>query len=105
MKSAAIALPDIAFSDQFTIELGGQTVRLTYLGRGHSNSLIAIDFDTVIPLHSPAGTRDDARTYSNYLNGLYSAVEQTVASESGQRFNVSLAPHFRRDRRANASVQ
>ena len=119
MESHAIALPDITFSDEFTIKLGGKNVKLTYLGPGHSNSLIAInfvedralmsvdiisvnqvgyktlgagipgilkqiekvlviDFDTFMPAHSGIGTKDDAQTYSDYLNGLYSSVEQAV---------------------------
>jgi glyoxylase-like metal-dependent hydrolase (beta-lactamase superfamily II) len=38
------AIPDITFSDQMTIELGGKTVELTYVGRGHSDNMIVMRF-------------------------------------------------------------
>ena len=39
-----IVMPDIVFSDEFTIKIGGKTVNLVYLGPGHSDSLIAVQF-------------------------------------------------------------
>ncbi len=39
-----IVMPDIVFSDEFTIKLGGKTVNLVYLGPGHSSSLVAVQF-------------------------------------------------------------
>jgi glyoxylase-like metal-dependent hydrolase (beta-lactamase superfamily II) len=119
MESHGIVVPDISFSEDFTIKLGGKNVHLSYLGPGHSNSLLAInfvedravmvvdiisvnqvgyktlgagipgilkqiekvlaiDFDTIMPAHSSAGTKEDAQTYSDYLNGLYSSVEQSI---------------------------
>jgi len=44
MTKRNIALPEITFSDDFTIKLGGKTVNLVYLGPGHSNSLIAVQY-------------------------------------------------------------
>jgi len=38
------AVPDITFSDKMTIELGGKTVELTYVGRGHSDNMIVMRF-------------------------------------------------------------
>ena len=38
------AIPDITFSDKMSIELGGKTVELTYVGRGHSDNMIVIRF-------------------------------------------------------------
>jgi glyoxylase-like metal-dependent hydrolase (beta-lactamase superfamily II) len=38
------AVPDITFSDEMTIELGGKTVELIYPGRSHSDNLIVILF-------------------------------------------------------------
>lgn len=34
--------PDIRFSDEMAMEIGGKTFELTYLGRGHGNDLIAV---------------------------------------------------------------
>ena len=39
-----IVMPDIVFSDEFTIKIGGKNVNLVYLGPGHSSSLIAVHF-------------------------------------------------------------
>ena len=38
------AVPDITFSDRMTITLGGKTVELTYVGRGHSDNMIVMNF-------------------------------------------------------------
>lgn len=38
------AVPDITFSDQMTIELGGQRVELSYVGRSHSDNMIVMHF-------------------------------------------------------------
>jgi glyoxylase-like metal-dependent hydrolase (beta-lactamase superfamily II) len=39
-----IAMPDITFSDKFTIRIGGKNVDLVYLGPGHSESLVAVHY-------------------------------------------------------------
>ncbi len=38
------AVPGITFSDEMTIEIGGQKVELTYVGRGHSDNMIVVNF-------------------------------------------------------------
>ena len=38
------AVPQITFSEQMSIELGGKTVELTYVGRNHSNNSIVMRF-------------------------------------------------------------
>ena len=38
------AVPDITFSDEMVIELGGKTVELRYLGRNHSDNSIVVNF-------------------------------------------------------------
>jgi glyoxylase-like metal-dependent hydrolase (beta-lactamase superfamily II) len=38
------ALPDLTFSDHMTIELGGKVVELIYVGKSHSNNMIAMYF-------------------------------------------------------------
>ncbi len=38
------AIPDITFSDQMTVELGGEAVNLQYLGEGHGDNLSVIHF-------------------------------------------------------------
>ena len=44
-KSAIIgAVPQITFSDSMTVELGGKTVELSYVGRNHSNNSVVMRF-------------------------------------------------------------
>ena len=38
------AVPTVTFSDRMTIELGGKTVELSYLGRSHSDNMIVMHF-------------------------------------------------------------
>ncbi len=38
------AVPDLTFTDRMTLELGGKTVELLYLGKGHSDNLIVMNF-------------------------------------------------------------
>jgi glyoxylase-like metal-dependent hydrolase (beta-lactamase superfamily II) len=38
------AVPNVTFSDSLTIELGGKTVELTYVGRNHSDNSIVMRF-------------------------------------------------------------
>lgn len=38
------AIPDVTFSDEMTIELGGKKVHLTYVGPSHSNNSIVMNF-------------------------------------------------------------
>lgn len=38
------AIPEVTFSDRLTIELGGKTVELIYVGRSHSDNTIVLHF-------------------------------------------------------------
>ena len=38
------AVPEITFSDRFTIELGGKVVEAHYVGRGHSDNSVVLHF-------------------------------------------------------------
>lgn len=38
------AVPDITFSDRLTVELGGKSVELIYLGKNHSDNMIVMHF-------------------------------------------------------------
>ena len=38
------AVPDITFSDKLTLELGGKTVELIYVGKNHSDNSIVMNF-------------------------------------------------------------
>jgi glyoxylase-like metal-dependent hydrolase (beta-lactamase superfamily II) len=46
------AVPQVTFSDGMTIELGGKTVELTYLGRSHSDNMIVMRFPEARALYT-----------------------------------------------------
>ena len=43
-EGRSTALPDITFSDSLTLELGGKTVELSYVGRNHSDNSVVMNF-------------------------------------------------------------
>jgi len=43
-KGNPAVFPDITFRDRMSIELAGKTVNLIYLGKGHSDNLIAVHY-------------------------------------------------------------
>jgi glyoxylase-like metal-dependent hydrolase (beta-lactamase superfamily II) len=43
-ESRPTAVPDITFSDHMTLELGGKSVELSYVGRNHSDNSIVMNF-------------------------------------------------------------
>ena len=76
------ATPDETFADEKTIEFGGKTIELTYLGEGHSDDLIAVVIrpenvafvvDAVSPKRLP--WRDFPHTDINGLIGQLKAAE------------------------------
>jgi glyoxylase-like metal-dependent hydrolase (beta-lactamase superfamily II) len=46
------AVPQVTFSDKMTIELGGKTVELAYLGRSHSDNMIVMRFPEARALYT-----------------------------------------------------
>lgn len=38
------AIPNLTFSDDLTIELGGHVIELTYVGRSHSDNMVVMNF-------------------------------------------------------------
>jgi cyclase len=47
-----IGLPNVTFSDAFTVHLGGAEVRARYLGRGHTNGDAVIYFPALKAIHA-----------------------------------------------------
>ncbi len=43
-ENRSTAIPDITFTDNLTLELGGKTVELSYVGRNHSDNSIVMNF-------------------------------------------------------------
>jgi glyoxylase-like metal-dependent hydrolase (beta-lactamase superfamily II) len=45
-------IPDVTFQDKMTLELGGKTVELSYVGRNHSDNSIVMNFPAERILHA-----------------------------------------------------
>jgi len=129
-----IVPPDIPFRDDYTLRLGGKTVRLLYLGDNHSPSNIAIllpaerilmfvdmvypgsvpfrdlpgtdvraflatlpriralDFQTLVYGHGPAGTREWVDQYAHYFDDLIAALTTAQTSDFSNSFSASGLP-------------
>jgi glyoxylase-like metal-dependent hydrolase (beta-lactamase superfamily II) len=84
MTKRNIALPEIAFSDSFTVKIGGKTVNLVYLGPGHSNSLIAIQYveDNTVQIVDAANIKQVAyRTISGSIAQYIEQLEKAMTLE------------------------
>lgn len=82
MSKRNIALPEVSFSDKFTIKIGGKTVNLVYLGPGHTESLVAVQFvedKTVLVVDAAnigqVGYRVLGRPVKKYIEQLHKAKE------------------------------
>jgi glyoxylase-like metal-dependent hydrolase (beta-lactamase superfamily II) len=96
-------VPQITFSDAMTIELGGRTVELSYLGEGYSQSLIVMRFpaekalftaDLVTVKRLPFATLEDT-----YFPQWIDAIRQVEAMD----FEILLPGHGQLGTKADAS--
>lgn len=84
MTKRNIALPEIAFSDSFSVRIGGKTVNLVYLGPGHSNSLIAVQYveDKTVQVVDAANIKQVAyRTISGPIAQYIEQLEKAMTLE------------------------
>jgi glyoxylase-like metal-dependent hydrolase (beta-lactamase superfamily II) len=97
------AVPDVTFSDQMTIEMGGKQVNLLYLGPSHSNNLIVMHFpaeravfavDFVSVKRMPYKTLSDA-----YFPGLINALKAL----EGMDFDILVPGHGKVGTRADVA--
>jgi glyoxylase-like metal-dependent hydrolase (beta-lactamase superfamily II) len=130
----AIVPPDVTFRDDYTLTLGGTTVRLLYFGDNHSPSNVAIllpaerilmfvdmvypgsvpfrdlpgtdvrsflatlpriralDFQTLVYGHGPAGTREWVDRYAAYFDDLIAALTSAQTSDFAGSFAASGLP-------------
>ncbi len=60
IPNPAVVMPDITFSGNYTVELGGRTLELLYFGPGHSDCLVVMrpdpgDYLFIVDLLTPGG--------------------------------------------------
>lgn len=77
------AVPDLTFTDRMTLELGGKTVELLYLGKGHSDNLIVMNFPaerTLFTVDFISAKRLPFKTMSDtYIPDLITAINKVQA--------------------------
>ncbi len=97
------AVPNLTFSDEMTVELGGKTVELRYVGPSHSDNMIVMHFpaeravftvDFISVKRLPYMTMSDA-----YLPGLIGAIAEVESID----FDILVPGHGPIGTKADAS--
>ncbi len=89
------ALPDITFSDELTISLGGETVYLTYAGISHSDNSIIVHFPKERAVYAVDFVLAKALPYRNLPLNAYHYPEWLDALHNLDKmdFDILLAAH------------
>ena len=110
LNDPSTPVPEIAFNDELTIELGGKTIELYYTGRNHSDNsivllyperrlLFAVDF---IPVNAlPYQNLPDA--YPEEWVESLRWIEETSTSNPGARASATAGNEGKRDRGTRVS--
>lgn len=85
------AVPQITFSDRMTIELGGKTVELTYLGPNHSDNLIVMRFPAERVLYAVDIVSRDTLPYRDFPNVHVEGLIESLKRLEAMDFDI-LAP-------------
>lgn len=97
------AVPDVTFSDRMTIELGGKTVHLLYVGKAHSNNMIVMHF----PVERAVFTVDFISVrrlpYKNLSDSYYPEWIESIKMVEAIDFDILIPGHGTVGTRADAS--
>jgi glyoxylase-like metal-dependent hydrolase (beta-lactamase superfamily II) len=85
------AVPQVTFSDQMTIELGGTTVELAYAGRNHSNNSIVMRFPNERVLFAVDFIPVDSIAFRNFPDAYLDDWIESLKKVEAMDFDV-LAP-------------
>lgn len=85
------AVPDLTFSDRMTVELGGERVELRYVGRGHSDNMIVMNFPKQRVLFAVDFISVQRLPYRNLSDSYFPDWIDAVRLVEGMDFDV-LAP-------------
>jgi glyoxylase-like metal-dependent hydrolase (beta-lactamase superfamily II) len=85
------AVPQVTFSDQMTIELGGTTVELAYAGRNHSNNSIVMRFPRERVLFAVDFIPVDSMAFRNFPDAYLDDWIESLKKVEAMDFDV-LAP-------------
>lgn len=85
------AIPRITFSDRMTIELGGKTVELVYLGLNHSDNMIVMRFPAERIVYAVDIVSRDTLPYRNFPNVHVEGLIESLTRLEAMDFDI-LAP-------------
>jgi glyoxylase-like metal-dependent hydrolase (beta-lactamase superfamily II) len=87
------AAPDITFSDALTIELGGQVVELSYVGRNHSDGMIVARFPAERALFAVDFIPIEALAYKTLPDGYVPDWIESLRRVEAMDFDILVPGH------------
>lgn len=90
-ESRPTAVPDLTFSDRMTVSLGGKQVELIYVGRGHSDNLIVMNFPAERTLFAVDIVSVNRLPYKNLSDSYHPGWTQSLKQIEAIDFDI-LAP-------------
>ena len=89
------AVPDLTFSDRMTIELGGKTVELIYVGRNHSDNLILMRFPAARALFTVDIVTPESLAFKTMGDGYFPDTIESLRRIEQIDFDVLVPGHGR----------
>ena len=87
------AVPDLTFRRKMTIELGGQTVELRYLGRSHSDNMIVVHFPAQRAVFAVDFTAVKRLPYRNFSDAYLPDWIRAIKRLGHMDFDIMLTGH------------
>jgi glyoxylase-like metal-dependent hydrolase (beta-lactamase superfamily II) len=97
------AVPQVTFSDQMTIELGGTTVELVYAGRNHSNNSIVMRFPNERVLFAVDFIPVDSVAFRDFPDSYLDDWIESLKKVESMDFDVLAPGHGPLGRKGNVS--
>ena len=87
------AIPDVVFNDRLTIELGGKTVNLAYVGRSHSDNMIVVHFPEVRAVYTVDFVSVKRLPYMNLPDSYFPDWIDALRFTEGIDFDILIPGH------------
>ncbi|MFQ5757716.1 MAG: MBL fold metallo-hydrolase [Acidiferrobacterales bacterium] len=97
------AVPDVTFSDRMTVELGGKTVELLYVGKAHSNNMIVMHFPAERAVFTVDFISVRRLPYKNLSDSYYPEWIEAIKVVEAIDFDILIPGHGPVGTRADAS--
>ena len=98
------AVPDITFTDNLDIELGGQTVELRYVGRNHSDNMIVMNFPAQRTLFAVDFIPMGGVAFRNFPDAYLPDWNDSVRRVQAMDFDILVPGHGRNGTKADVAA-